>query len=370
MAPGLVGDAVIQYGTVGDLFERIRISMPQDGPGRLSRQTYADILAHILAANQFPAGKTDLVPNADILKQITLDAQKPQGQPAAAGGSAAPAQAAAPAASGLDTAGIEKAVGRAGQVQADGAYRINLPRTDLAVTVDGLRIRPGLALGSWMAFNTSLGQAAVDGDLVLTETEINPVISKLQEEGLQITALHNHLINETPAVMYLHYFGRGDAVKLAQSMKAALSLTKTPLAPPAAAPAPGDDGGLDADKIQQILGRKGAVNAGVLGISVPRPEKISMMGVDLMPSMGMATAMNFQASGPGTIAATGDFVMVGDEVTPVATVLRANGIAITALHSHLVHGSPDLYFMHFWANGSTDKVAGGLKAALDLIGKK
>ncbi len=274
-----------------------------------------------------------------------------------------------PPASALDTAGIEKAVGRAGVIQADGAYRIGLPRTDLAVTVDGFKIRPGLALGSWMAFNATGGRAAVDGDLVLTEAEINPVISKLQQEGLQITALHNHVINETPRVMYLHYWGVGDAVKLAQSMKAVLLLTKTPIAAPAA-PAAADDGGLEADKIQQILGRKGAVNGGVLGISVPRPEKITMMGVDMTPSMGMATALNFQASGPGKVAATGDFVMIGDEVNPVAKALRDHGIAITALHSHMIHGSPDLYFMHFWANDTTDTVAAGLKAALDLVGKK
>src|SRR5207244_12806870 len=117
----------------------------------------------------------------------------------------------------VDTAGIEKAVGRAGVIQADGAYRIGLPRTDLTVTVDGFKIRPGLALGSWMAFNATGGRAAVDGDLVLTESEVNPVISKLQQEGLQITALHNHVINETPRIMYLHYWGVGDAVKLAQA---------------------------------------------------------------------------------------------------------------------------------------------------------
>ena len=269
----------------------------------------------------------------------------------------------------VDTAAIEKTVGRAGQVQADGAYRIGLPRTDLSVTVSGLKIRPGLALGSWMAFNGSGGRAAVDGDLVLTAGEVNAVISKVQQEGLQITALHNHLMNETPPVWYLHFWGVGDAVKLAQSMRAVLSVTKTPIAAPTA-PAATDNGGLEADKIQQVLGRKGAVNGGVLGISVPRPEKISMMGVDLMPSMGMATAMNFQASGPGKTAATGDFVMIGEEVNPVAKALRDHGIDITALHSHMIHGSPDLYFMHFWINDTTDKVASGLKAALDLVGKK
>lgn len=268
----------------------------------------------------------------------------------------------------LDTAAIDKAVGRAGQMQAGDVYKITLPRTDLIVVVAGTPIKPGLALGSWIAFKATPTGAATHGDLVLTEREVNPVILKLQQEGLDITALHNHVLQETPRVMYLHFWGTGDAVKLAQSLHAALALTKTPFTdPPTGTPRAADS--YTGDALQQMLGLKGTVRNGVLSLSVPRPEKITMMGVDLPPSMGMATAINVQSAGAGKVAATGDFVMIGEEVNKVARALRSNGIAITALHSHMIHGSPELYFMHFWAMDSESAVAAGLKAALDAMKK-
>jgi Domain of Unknown Function (DUF1259) len=266
---------------------------------------------------------------------------------------------------GLDTAAIDKALGLAGQMQGD-VYRVGMPRTDLSVAVHGITIKPGLALGSWAAFRQAGPQAVIHGDLVLTEAEINPVISKLQEGGLQITALHNHLIEETPSLMYLHYWGQGNDAALARALRAALQTTKTPMTtapPPAAQPDPG----FDVDAMQKALGRSGSVRGGVLAMSVPRPEKITMMGVELPPAMGMATALNFQSAGAGKVAATGDFVMGDDEVNPIAKALRSHGIAITALHNHMLHGSPTLYFMHFWAEDTATNVAAGLKAALDLL---
>jgi uncharacterized protein DUF1259 len=266
----------------------------------------------------------------------------------------------------LDTAAIDKAIGRAGQMQAGDVYKVSLPRTDLSVTVAGLPIKAGLALGSWAAFKSTPSGAVAHGDLVLTEREVNPVILKLQQEGLDITALHNHVLEETPRIMYLHFWGAGDAAKLARSLHDALALTKTPLtdAPPAAPAAPDPFTG---DAIQQALGLKGTARNGVLALSVPRPEKITMMGVELPPSMGMATAINVQSAGAGKVAATGDFVMVADEVNKVARALRSHGIAITALHSHMIHGSPELYFMHFWAVDAESAVGAGLKAALDAM---
>src|SRR6476620_3191506 len=229
---------------------------------------------------------------------------------------------------GLDTAAIDKALGRPGQAMPGDVYRVAFPRTDLNVTVGGVKVKAGFALGSWAAFK-SLGVlgAAAHGDLVLTDAEINPVISALQQHGFEITALHNHLINESPSVMYLHFWGQGDAATLAQSIKDALSKTKTPMtaAPaPAATAGAGDD--LPADQIQQAIGLKGTVTNGVLGLSQPRPETIQMMGVTLPPSMGMATAINFQSAGNGKVAATGDFVMVADEVNKVARALRQHEI--------------------------------------------
>jgi hypothetical protein len=276
------------------------------------------------------------------------------------------AQPAAPA--GLNTGAIDRAIGKAGQAMAGDVYRVAFPRSDLNVTVGGVKVKAGFALGSWAAFKASGTQAVAHGDLVLTDTEINPVISTLQQHSFEITALHNHLINETPSVMYLHFWGKGDAATLAASVKDALSKTKTPMiAPPPAAPGAPDD--LPADAIQQALGVKGTVANGVLGLSVPRPEAIQMMGVTLPPSMGMATAINFQSAGGGKVAATGDFVMLADEVNRVARQLRQHDIAITALHNHMLHGSPELYFMHFWGEGDATAVASGLKAALGELKK-
>ncbi len=264
---------------------------------------------------------------------------------------------------GLDTAAIARAIGRAGQMIGT-VYKISLPRTDLQVSVNGMKIRPGLALGSWMAFEPVGGQAAADGDLVLTENEVNGVISRLEQAGLEVTAVHNHLLNETPRVMYVHFFGRGDAAQIARGLKAALSATQTPLTETGAG---GEAGLSEADRIQQILGLKGTVKGGLLSLSSPRSERITMMGVELPPSMGMATSMNFQEAGGGRVAATGDFVLAGDEVNPVIRALREHRIEVTALHNHMIHGSPELYFMHFWANDSAETVATGLKAALDAM---
>lgn len=267
----------------------------------------------------------------------------------------------------LDTAGIDKALGMTGQLQGD-VYRVGMPRTDLRVTVHAIVIKPGLALGSWAAFRKAGSRAVIHGDLVLTEAEINPVISKLQEGGLQITALHNHLIEETPSLMYLHYWGEGAEATLAGALRAALATTKTPLTP-APSPAQQPDPGFGAEAFQKNIGRTGAVRGGVLSIAAPRPEKITMMGVELPPAMGMATAINVQSAGADKVVATGDFVILDDEVNAVAKALRAHGIAITALHNHMLHGTPTLYFMHFWGEDTADRVATGLKAALAVISK-
>jgi Domain of Unknown Function (DUF1259) len=271
---------------------------------------------------------------------------------------------------GLNTGAIDQALGLTGQMQGT-VYRVGIPRTDLSVTVHGIAIKTGLALGGWAGFLHAGSAAVVHGDLVLTEPEINPVISKLQEGGFQITALHNHILEETPSLMYLHYWGEGPEATLAKSLRAALQVTKTPLTS-APAPAPGTaqpDPGFDADAFQKTLGKPGTVRGGVLAISVPRPETITMMGVELPPAMGMATALNFQSAGNGKVAGTGDFVMLDSEVNPVAKALRAHGIGIASLHSHMIHGTPVLYFMHFWAEDTAPNVAAGVKAALDLLAK-
>ena len=278
------------------------------------------------------------------------------------------------ATSKLDTTTIDRAIGRSGELKGE-VYKISMPRTDLKVMVKDVTLKPGLALGSWMAFKEAGNEAVVDGDLVLTEDEVAPVFDKLRKEGIEVTALHNHLIGETPRVMFLHIAGKGDAARLASHIKDALALTKTPLGESARKPGEvstktgAEEAGFNAEQIQQMLGHKGTVKGGVLQVSVPRPEPITMEGVTLPPSMGMATALNFQQAGEGKVAATGDFVMTRDEVNAVTKALAEHGIMVTALHNHLVHGSPDLYFMHFWANDTIEKVAKGLKAGLDAMKK-
>jgi hypothetical protein len=205
------------------------------------------------------------------------------------------------------------------------------------------------------------------GDLVLAEDEVTSVMTSLQENGLQITALHNHVLHETPRVMYMHIAGHGDAVQLAAAMKKVIAVTKTP---PPAQPAAAATLDLDTAAIDRILGNKGKVNGGVYQVGVPRSEKISESGMAIPGSMGLATALNFQPTGGGKAAITGDFVLLGTEVNPVIKALRQNGIQVTALHSHMLQEEPRLFFMHFWANDDSLKLAQGLRAALDQTNSK
>jgi len=268
---------------------------------------------------------------------------------------------------GGDWKQIEQALGRSGQQQADGAYKFGLPRGDLSVTVDGVQVKPALALGSWLAFSSSGAGAMLMGDLVLAENEVSPVMVALEENGIQVTALHNHVLHETPRVMYMHISGHGDAVQLASAMKKVIALTKTP---PPAQPAANATLDLDTAAIDQILGNKGKINGGVYQVGVPRAEKISEGGMQIPGSMGLATALNFQPTGQGKAAITGDFVLLGTEVNPVIKALRQNGIQVTAIHSHMLQEEPRLFFMHFWANDDAVKLAKGLRAALDQTNSK
>jgi biotin operon repressor len=267
-----------------------------------------------------------------------------------------------------DWKAVEQALGRSGQVQTDGAYKAGLPRGDLKVTVDGVSVKPALALGSWVAFSSPGKDAMLMGDLVLAEDEVAPVMESLQNSGLEITALHNHVLHEVPRVMYMHIAGHGDAVKLAGSVKQAIALTKTPAPAQPAAAQPNLD--LDTAAIEQALGQKGKVNGGVFQVAVPRTEKITDAGMQVPGSMGLSTALNFQPTGGGKAAITGDFVLLGSEVNPVIKALRQSGIHVTALHSHMLQEEPRLFFMHFWANDDAGKLAKGLRAALDQTNSK
>ena len=263
---------------------------------------------------------------------------------------------------------VESALGRTGKVQPDGVLKFGMPRKDLKVTVAETAIKPGLALGSWCAFSSSGDNSMVMGDLVLLEDEVAPVMAKLQAGGLEIAALHNHVLHESPRVMYMHIAGHGSAAKLAQVIHDALAETGTPPETPAAASTTKID--LDTDKVDQALGRKGKDNGGIYQFAVARGETIRDHGVEIPASMGISTAINFQPTGSGKAAITGEFVLLGSEVNPVISALRENGIQVTALHSHMLSEEPRLFFMHFWANDDAVKLAQGLKAALDKTNSK
>jgi len=264
---------------------------------------------------------------------------------------------------------VEEAMGRPGQPQPGDVLRFAMPRKDLHIKLGEVALQPGFALGSWVAFSPTEHGAMVMGDLVLTEDEVGPVMRQLQEGGIEIAALHNHLIGESPHVMYMHIAGHGDAVKMARGIHDAVALTKTP--GPDAGSAPSTEPlGIAQKTVEEALGRTGKVNGGILQFGVPRAEAITENGMVVPPAMGIGTAINFQPTGAGKAAITGDFVLLGKEVNPVMKALRENGIEVTAIHSHMLMEEPRLFFMHFWANDDAVKLAKGLKVALDLTNSK
>ena len=259
---------------------------------------------------------------------------------------------------------VGEALGKTGAAAAGGIYRVGLPRTDLKVTLDGVELKAGFALGSWLAFEKMGGQGMVMGDLVLTMDEVAPVMTQLAAGGIEVTALHNHLLRNQPFTMYMHVQGNGDPVKLASVLHAALAESKTPLSAAPASPPPID---LDTAALDQTLGAKGTNNGGVYQFSIPRAEPIKDNGMDVPPPMGSANAINFQPTGGGKAAITGDFVLIAKEVNPVLRALREHSIEVTAIHNHMLDDQPHLYFMHFWANDDARRLAEGLKAALAHI---
>jgi len=271
-------------------------------------------------------------------------------------------------AQGVSTTKIDEALGRSGQ-KTGNVYRVGFPRSDLHVSVSGTEIKPGLALGSWAAFSGTDSDAMVMGDLVLLQDELNPVIGTLRSAGFEITAVHNHLIGESPRILYAHYMGHGEVSQIAKSLRAALAKSHTPLGKPAAPPQSGETPAF-VKTVQEILGTNGRFAGGVLSFGIPRAENITDHGATLTGAQGVAESINFQESGSGKVATTGDFVLTSEEVNPVISALEEHDIQVTALHSHLLTEEPRLFFMHFWANGGTESVAQGIKAALSKVHTK
>lgn len=267
-------------------------------------------------------------------------------------------------------AALDQIFGRKGAQSAGGVIRYGFPRSDLSVRLDNVDLKTGFALGGWAAFKEDgAGQALVMGDLVLREDEVPAVMRTLQAGGVEQTALHNHLLREQPHVVYMHIHAHGNSQAIARTIREALEQTKTPLttspsSSPAVPPA------LDTVAIAAALRATGKWNGGVYQVSVPRSETITDDGIEIPPSMGVATAINFQPTGGGKAAITGDFVLRATEVNPVIRALRENGIEVTAVHTHMLTEQPKLYFMHFWANDDAVKLARGLAAALDRTASK
>ncbi len=265
----------------------------------------------------------------------------------------------------IDSTALNTVFGKKGTVTGN-VFKITYPRSDLKVKVGDFSVAPGLALGSWIGIIKMGNESMMMGDLVLLDSEVPKVITKLVEENLEITAIHNHLINESPTIKYIHFHGSGDAVKLSEEIKSVLAVTGTPLTPPAAQM---QTQNIDWSKVTAVLGTTGKQNGTLLQYSFPRNEKLTESGMDMPPAMGMATAVNFQIDG-SRAAITGDFVLLADEVNPVIKALTENGITPTAIHSHMLHDEPRLFMMHFWAVDDPEKLAKGLKAALDKTNSK
>lgn len=262
----------------------------------------------------------------------------------------------------LDTEGVASAFGKAGELIGDGAYKVSFTRSELHITAGKVAIKPGLALTSWAAFKKSADAAMTYGDLVLLDDEVNPVISKLEEHGIEISALHNHLLHENPRVLYIHFMGHGGEVALAKGLREALELTTTPLK---AKPSGPEEKPAIAKEIERAIGLEGKMGGGVLHINIPRDDvHVNMSGMEIPGNMGMNIPLNFQIEG-SQAAINGDFMLLAGEVNPVIKALRANGIEIASLHNHMMDEEPRLFFMHFWAFGDAVKLANGLKAALD-----
>src|SRR5919112_4132007 len=267
-------------------------------------------------------------------------------------------------ASALNWDAVGEAMGKEGERMEGDVYRINLPRSDLSVTSQGVDIKPGLALGSYAAFKqTGENEALVMGDLVLAEDEYNPVIDRLQEGGIEQTAIHKHLLDESPAVWWTHIHGQGDPVELAQTIRAALDLTGTPLSESGGG---SQDLDIDTEQLDDIIGHTGKTEGGIHKYNIGRAEEITTQdGTSLNAPMGVGTAINFQPTGEDQAAINGDFVMTAEEVNPVIRTLRQNGIEVVSLHNHGLDDEPRLFYMHFWANDDAEALAQGLRQALD-----
>lgn len=272
----------------------------------------------------------------------------------------------------LDTAMIERVMGMKGKSNK-GEYKVTVPQNDLSIMVDGFKIIPAMGLGTWVAFTPSSNGAMIMGDIILTETDLKPVQQEVIRQGLTITAIHNHFVRNHPNVMYMHIGGSGQTGAMAQKAKAVLDKVKESRGDDPAKGTASTDAvanSIDTKRLNAILGRTGEMSKGVYKYTIGRPDvNLKEHGVPVSTFMGFNTWAAFQGS-PEKAAVAGDFTMLENEVAPVIKALIENGIEVVAVHNHMVHEQPRIFFLHYWATGNAEQLAKGLKAALDQTGKK
>ncbi len=272
----------------------------------------------------------------------------------------------------LDTSAIERILGMKGKAN-NGEYKITIPQNDLSIIVDGFKIIPAMGLGTWIAFTPSPNGAMVMGDIIVTETDLKPVQQEIIRQGLTITAIHNHFVRNHPNVMYMHLGGSGNTVMMAQKARAIIDKVKEvrkgdPLQGTASNESVQNT--LDMKMLDEILGYKAELSKGVYKYTIGRPDvNLKEHGVPVTSFLGFNTWAAFQGT-PDNAAVAGDFTMLANEVAPVIKALVENGIEVVAVHNHMVHENPRIFFLHYWGIGNAEELAKGLRAALDQTGKK
>jgi hypothetical protein len=265
----------------------------------------------------------------------------------------------------LDTAVIETVMGMKGKSN-NGEYKVTVPQNDLDIEVDGFRIIPPMGLGTWIAFTPSSNGCMIMGDIILTESDLKPVQQEVIRQGLTITAIHNHFVRNHPNVMYMHIGGSGKTEEMASKAKAILAkVAESRGHNPSAATVPDVPYSIDSQKLDAILGYKGEFSKGVYKYTIGRPQVVlKEHGVTITTFLGFNTWAAFQGT-PDHAAVAGDFTMLEDEVAPVIKALIENGIEVVAVHNHMVHEQPRIFFLHYWGVGNAEQLARGLKAALE-----
>jgi hypothetical protein len=276
------------------------------------------------------------------------------------------------AATRLDTAAIQRVMGMKGTYNK-GEYKVTVPQNDLNVMVDGFKIIPAMGLGTWIAFTPSGNGAMVMGDIIVTETDLKPVQQEIIKQGLTITAIHNHFVRNHPNVMYMHLGGSGNTEQMAQKAKAVLNkVNELRGGDPAKGTASNEavQNTIDTTWLSEVLGHSGEMNKGVYKFTIGRPDvQLKEHGVPVTTFLGFNTWAAWQGT-PEKAAVAGDFTMTEDEVAPIIKALIENGIEVVAVHNHMVHEQPRIFFLHYWGVGNAEQLAKGLRAALDQTGKR